>query len=198
VSSDFESQFTAEEAESILRRLAGPQLDLAASRPMREVQANGIEHRQTLPPLTSVPSNHTPLTADMLLGLLEAIPDALVITDASGRIVLVNAQTERLFGYRREELLDRPVEILVPMRLRQGHVAQRDSYIASPHVRPMGQGLELTGQRKDGHEVPVEISLSPLHAEGRLLIVSSIRDATERRKGEGSLRKMEKRYRTLV
>jgi PAS domain S-box-containing protein len=138
------------------------------------------------------------VTADTLRGLLEAIPDALVVADRDGRIVLVNSQTERLFGYRREELLGQPVELLVPDRLREQHVGHRDGYFAAPHPRPMGRGLELVGRRKDGHELPVEISLSPVPTDAGLLVVSSVRDVSDRRKAEGLLRKMEARFRTLV
>jgi PAS domain S-box-containing protein len=130
--------------------------------------------------------------------VLEATPDALIVTDAEGRIVLVNARTEALFGYRRDELLGRPVELLVPERSRERHVAQRLGYVAAPHVRPMGRGLDLHGRRKDGHEMPVEISLSPLRTEGGLLVVASVRDVSERRRAEAQLRKLEARYRTLV
>jgi PAS domain S-box-containing protein len=112
--------------------------------------------------------------------------------------VLVNAQTERLFGYERRELLGQAVEILVPERSRARHIVDRTAFAASPHTRPMGARLALTGLRKDGHEIPVEIALSPLPTESGLLIVSSIRDVTERRRAEAQLRKMEKRYRTLV
>jgi PAS domain S-box-containing protein len=138
------------------------------------------------------------LSADSLHGLLEAIPDALVLSDRAGRMLLVNAQAEQLFGYRRDELIGQPIETLVPERFRDRHVGRREGYLANPHVRPMGQGMNLVGRRKDGHEVPVEISLSPLPTADGLLIVSSIRDVTARRKADAHLRKVEQRYRTLV
>jgi len=139
-----------------------------------------------------------PLTVDALRSLLEAMPDALVIVDDAGFILLVNSQTELLFGYRREEMIGQPVEVLVPERLRARHAVSRDGYFAAPHVRPMGQGLELFGRRKDGHEIPVEISLSPLRTETGLLVVATVRDVSERKRAEALLRKLEVRYRTLV
>jgi PAS domain S-box-containing protein len=115
-----------------------------------------------------------------LLGLLEAVPDAVVCVDADGRIVLVNAQTERLFGYRREELAGQPVEILIPDAIKASHLARRAEYVAHPRPRPMGIGMELTARRRDGTTFPAEISLSAIDAGEGLLVMAAVRDVTDR------------------
>ncbi len=127
------------------------------------------------------------LSEEQFRDLLEAAPDAMVIVDRDGRIILVNRQTVLLFGYARDELVGHPVEVLLPESVRAGHVAKRDGYTAKAEVRPMGAGLELLARRKDGTEFPAEISLSPLQTSRGILVSAAVRDITERRRIEAAL-----------
>lgn len=116
--------------------------------------------------------------------LLDTAPDAMVIVDAMGRIAIINNQAELMFGYGREELRGQDLEVLLPERLRAGHVAHRDEFAQKPSVRPMGAGFELVARRKDGSEFPVEISLSPVQMGPDAYVSSVIRDVSERKKME--------------
>ncbi len=117
-------------------------------------------------------------------GLLEAAPDAMVCVDADGRIALVNAQTERLFGYDRDELVGQPVEMLVPDAVREVHPGHRAAYVADSTPRPMGAGKELAGRRRDGSTFPAEISLSAIDTDGEMLVTAAVRDVTDRQRAE--------------
>src|SRR5690242_14767668 len=115
--------------------------------------------------------------------LLQAAPDPVVITEG-GRIILINREAEVKFGYTQRELLGQPIEVLVPDQFRPGHAARRCAYQQAPKTRPMGVGLELFARRKDGAQVPVEISLSPTEIDGRTVVISIVRDITERKQAQ--------------
>jgi len=125
----------------------------------------------------------------------EFSPDAIVVTDEDGWITNVNSQAEGAFGYTREELLGLPVETLIPERFRPAHPNHRRSYSAQPSVRPMGSGLELLGRRKDGSEFPVDIMLSPVETASGRIVLSVIRDVSERKRAEEALHQIEQRLR---
>jgi two-component system, NarL family, sensor histidine kinase DevS len=129
------------------------------------------------------------LDDQQIWGLVDAAPDAMVMVDEAGKILLVNRQTEELFGYERSELLGRPIEELLPEQLRQVHKAHRTRYRAAPRTRPMGASMTLAGRRRDGTEFPVEVSLSPLEIEGGLRVVAAARDISERVETEERLRR---------
>jgi len=163
---------------SILAELLG---DLARESAKRS-EADDVSHR----------------SATRFRNLLESAPDAVTIVDARGRIVLVNEQTERLFGYQRDELIGQTIEMLLPRRFRAGHLGLRGGYFAHPSTRPMGAGLELAGLRKDGSEFPVDISLSAIETDEGRLASAFIRDVTERKAIETVRRKTEERFETLL
>ena len=126
-------------------------------------------------------------TKAMFEGLFEFAPDAIVVVNREGRIVQVNKQAERLFGYAREELLNADHDILVPERFRNKHLENRRGYMAKPHVRHMGTGMELHGRKKDGSEFPVDIALGPLQRKKDIVVLAVVRDFTERKKAQEEL-----------
>jgi PAS domain S-box-containing protein len=130
--------------------------------------------------------------------LLESTPDGVVMVEANGNILLVNEQTERLFGYTRQELLGQPIEMLVPPRFRESHAAHRAGYFSAPRTRPMGIGLELAGMRKDESEFPIDISLSAAETDEGYAATAFIRDLTERRASDAMLRKNAKHFEALL
>src|SRR5688572_18877564 len=131
------------------------------------------------------PSQHSDDTFRLIV---EAAPNAIVVIDEQGRIVIVNSQTEKLFGYGREEIIGQPIELLVPERFRPNHPDRRQSFFADPQARPMGAGRDLFGLRKDGTEFPVEIGLNPIRTAQGTLVLSAIVDITERQRAERRFR----------
>jgi PAS domain S-box-containing protein len=132
-------------------------------------------------------------------GLLESAPDAMVITDGNGKIQMVNAQAEKIFGYNRTEMINEDIELLIPQRYRSKHVHHRREYVENPKVRAMGAGMVLFGRRKDGSEFPVEVSLSPLSLDdGEFMVMSAIRDTTKQKEIEAEIKKINENLEILV
>lgn len=127
--------------------------------------------------------------------IIESAPTAMVMINREGLIVLVNSETERLFGYPREEVLGAPVELLVPRRFHQQHPADRAGFFATPKSRRMGAGRSLYGLRKDGREFPVEIGLNPIEMEGTLFVLSAVVDITERKRAEDEIQRINEELR---
>jgi PAS domain S-box-containing protein len=197
-----EHGITAEQAEAILSRMAEASKPLATKRSFPALREPAAEAHRS-PPVGEPCATATPRPApqwdeEALRAVLESVPDAVIAADSAGVIMLVNRQTENLFGYPRSELLQRPIEILMPERFRASHVGLRERYFEDPQVRPMGVNLDLWGRRRDGDEFPVEISLSPLRTSAGLMVTSTVRDISRRRQAESQLRHAETRYRTLV
>ena len=133
------------------------------------------------------------LPAGLFRQLLDVAPDALVIVDEEGAIVLVNSRVEALFGWGRRDLIGQPVETLIPERSRAAHAGHRHAYAAAPRARSMGAGLPLHGRRKDGSEFPVDVSLGPLEFSGHRLVIAAVRDVSERQHAEAALLEGQKR-----
>ncbi len=167
----------------------------------RALQASSPEIESPLSPACLMPrrsvDRDTPpaiaagTVSEILLSsdFLETLPDALLAVDSKGFILQVNSQVEELFGYKRSELIGKKIEVLVPERFRGEHTAHRDGFAAHPKTRRMGAGLELHGRRRNGSEFPVEISLSPVSIDGGLIVLSAIRDVTDRKRIEQELRR---------
>jgi PAS domain S-box-containing protein len=180
------------EVEIQRRRKDGTAVDLQVRTiPWRDASGTLRGHLSILSDLTALHASQTRVREHVRFReLLEAAPDAIIEIDRDGRVVLMNRVTEKLFGYQREELLGKPVEVLIPETLRHNHKANRDAYLTHPTTRPMGTGLKLEGQRKDGSRFPVEISLSPVEAG----VSAIIRDVTDRRLAEEQLRAVQAAY----
>ncbi|HCK65929.1 MAG TPA: hypothetical protein DHW49_06665 [Anaerolineae bacterium] len=121
---------------------------------------------------------------------VDSAPNAIIITDANGNIIIVNSQAEVYFQYTRQELLSLQIEMLIPERFRAGHVNHRKGFLSKPYIRDMGVDLDLYGFRKDGSEFPVEIGLTPIESHGEMLVMATIVDITERKQNEEALLKL--------
>ena len=125
------------------------------------------------------------LNEERFRSLFEFSPDAIIVTDEDGKITEVNGQVQTFFGYGRDELKGQPIELLIPERFRNAHPIHRKEYTAHPRTRQMGIGLEILGRRKDGTEFPVDIMLSPVETPGGRIVLSVIRDLSEKETGRG-------------
>ncbi len=185
------------EAEAMLRQMAGPFSSVAPAR--GSAQTGPLQQMSsTLKGLRQPSATRSIAAVEKFREAYDAVPDAVLVSDHEGTIALANSSLEKLFGYSREELVGQMVETVVPDRYRNSHPAKRQTYFADPEVRVMGAGQELHGRHRDGHEIPVEISISPLKTSAGLMVVATIRDLSQQRKVESQIRRFEARYRTLV
>ncbi|UCH83266.1 MAG: PAS domain S-box protein [Candidatus Latescibacterota bacterium] len=175
------------------RRNVEKELHLAREQLERRVEDRTNELRQTIEKLEQE-NEERKRVESLFRQLLESAPDAMVVANADGEIILVSALTKEMFGYSKEELIGSQVEMLIPQRFRGGHIAHRKVYAANAYVRPMAAGLELYGLRKDGHEFPAEVSLGPLQTEQGMLVFTAIRDITARKRAEDELRESRERF----
>jgi PAS domain S-box-containing protein len=138
------------------------------------------------------------LSADKVRQILETAPDAMVVVNEQGNIVFVNRQTEKMFGYAREDLLGQPLDLLIPERFRPSHAGHVGRYFSHPGTRAMGSGLELFGRRSDGVELAIEVSLSPVGSDAGFSVSAAIRDITERKRLEAAAKVMSARLASAV
>jgi PAS domain S-box-containing protein len=138
------------------------------------------------------------LKDSLFASLMAALPYAAVIVTPEGRLGFISDQTTKIFGYRRDELIGRPIEVLIPQRFREAHTVHRAEYAAKPMTRPMGIGLELSGRRKNGAEFPVEISISPVRIQGQDFVIALIQDITHRKRTGDALRASEELFRAMT
>ena len=179
----------------LIRKNGSKMHALLCATAVRDLRGKFVRSQATLLDLTE--RNQVDQADQKLRALLEAIPDAMVVTGPDGRIALVNAKAEKLFGYTREEMVGRDIEMLVPVGFRDGHEGRRKEHSANP-TAPPERTMELRGLRKDGTEFPADITLSPLEDSENVLVLSKIRDITVRTQIHEALRESEERYRLAL
>ncbi len=171
--------------EDLERRIIDRTIQLETANKRLE---NEIAVRRELEERMRLDAQRIELAEIKFRGLLEFAPDSIIIVNTHGDILLLNSQAEKMFGYNKDELIGRPIETLIPERFREAHIRHRKDYYAVPRIRPMASGLDILCRRKDGSEFPSEISLSPMESEEGLVVISDIRDISDRRQTEDKIR----------